>query len=219
MTRSKLWARRGSVVQAALGEGFFEDRPGDKLGGAGGDGGFDEDQAGGGDFVADGAHGGFQGGHVGLAGFHVAQVALDVVALDVHDDAVGQGEAIAIVGGGEGFGLGDAAADEDVHLGILGFDGGFAAVEEGDFPEAAGAGALAADDEFVGPALFIAGVGDDGGHDGADKAQAHDDDDFFAFLTGLGGKGLHAGELGGVIFAGGDGELFAGGAGGGVHKG
>ena len=46
-------SEEGFGVDAAGGEGAFEDRQGDEFGGAGGDGGFDEDQAVGGDELAD----------------------------------------------------------------------------------------------------------------------------------------------------------------------
>ena len=124
---------------------------------------------------------------------HVAQFVLAVVALDVHDHAVGQLQAVAVVGGDERLLVLDAAGDHRIDLGVLGLDGRLAAVEHGDLPVAAGTGPLAADDELAGLAgLLVHRVGDDGGHDGPDEADAHDDDDLLALAPGCPGQGLDA---------------------------
>ena len=49
--------------------------------------------------LADGPHGGFERAHVRFTGPHVAEVVLGVIALHVHDHAIGQLQAIAMVGG------------------------------------------------------------------------------------------------------------------------
>ena len=88
-------------LDAAGGEGLLHDRPGDELRRARGDGRLDQRQALRLDLLADGPHRRLQGAHLGLAGPHVAQLVLGVVALHVHDHAVGQLQAVAVVGGDE----------------------------------------------------------------------------------------------------------------------
>jgi len=191
--------QNGRALDAAGGEGFLQHRPGDEFGGAGGDGGFDEHQAFGADVLADGLECGFQRRHVGGAGLHVAQFLLEEVALDIDHDAVGQIQHLAVVGGDKGLLLGDAAVDEPVHLRVLRLDRRDAAVEQGNFPVAAGAGPLAADDELAGTAVFVLGVGDDGGHHGADEAHAHDHHDLLALRARGLGQALDPVILGCVI--------------------
>ena len=82
-----------------------------------------------------------------LAGAHVAQVTFGVVALHVDHHTVGQFEAVAVEGGGEGLLL-QHTARIIVDFGVLGLDRRFAAVEQGDLPVAARARPLAADDEL-----------------------------------------------------------------------
>jgi hypothetical protein len=83
-------------------------------------------------------------------------------------------------------------------------------VEQWYFPVASRAWSLAADYEFARLAgLFIDRIGDNGSHNGADKADAHYNDDFFAFGAGGFGQCLDAFELNGVLFRGWDLELLA----------
>jgi hypothetical protein len=95
--------------------------------------------------------------------------------------------------GGEGLVFDDAAPDEDFHFRIFSFDRGLAAVEHGDFPEAARAGALTSDDQLAGTAVLIARIGNDGRHDSTDEAESHNNNDFLAPGAGLLGKLLDAG--------------------------
>ena len=105
----------------------------------------------------------------------------------------------------------DAAGDELLDLRVLGFDGRNAAVEQLDLPEAARAGALHPNDEFGRAALLVRGISHDRGHDGPDKTEADDDDDFLAGLALFGGKLLQADEFGLVFLRRRQWELFAGG--------
>ena len=179
-------------VQAAGRERLLEDRPGDELGRPGRDGRLDEHEAVLGDPLADRPEGRLQRGHVGLAAAHVPELLLGVVALHVHDHAVGELEAVAVVGRRERPLLEHAARDDGVDLGVLGLDRGDALVQQPDLPVAARAGALAADHELGRPALGVGRVRDDGGHHGADEAQAHDDDDLHAVRARLRGQALEA---------------------------
>ena len=61
------------------------------------------------DLLADGPHRGLQGRHLRVAAPHVAQLALGVIALHVDHHAIGQAQAVAVVGGGERLLLADAA--------------------------------------------------------------------------------------------------------------
>jgi len=176
-------------------EGLPQDRPCNELGGSGRHGGFDEHQALGPDLGSDRFEGGFEGRHFGLAGLHVSQLALGVVALDVDHDAVRELQAVRVVGGHEGFLFEDGAGDHGIHLGVFGLDGRLSPVEEGDLPVAAGAGPLAADDELAGLPVGAGGVGHDGGHDRPHESKAHDDHHFLSGLPGLGGQLFEAGEL------------------------
>ncbi len=200
--------RRG--CDAALGKRFLEDRPGDEFGGARGDRGFDQHQAGGSYLLPDSAHGRLERCHVGLAAAHVAEGVLAIVALHVDHNAVGKGKAIAVVRGDQGLLLQHAARDEFVHLRVFRLDGRLPPVEQGDFPIAPAAGPLAADDEFAGTPRFIFGVCDDCGHDGADEPHAHHHDHFFPFSPRTFSQLPDATEFLPVICLAGKGELFAG---------
>ena len=136
--------------QAALLEGLLDDGIGDVLRGAGGYGGLDEDEAVRGDALADDLQALLEGGDVGVALAAVAEGLLEVIALDVHDNHVGERQGVVGEGGGEGLFLQDTAGDEGRHLGVLGLHGGDPAVEEGDLPVGARRGPLHPDDEFVG---------------------------------------------------------------------
>jgi hypothetical protein len=59
--------------------------------------------------------------------------------------------------------------------------------------------------------LFIRCIGYDRGHDGADKAHSHHDDDFPAFFFMLPGKPLQALEFLSVVAGSGQGKGFSGG--------
>src|SRR4029077_814019 len=102
------------------------------------------------DLLAYGAQRGFERRHLDLAGAHVAEAALRVVALDVHHHAVGELQTIAVEGGGERLLLEDAPADHRVALGVLALPRRHAAVEHRDLPVAPGARPLAADHELPG---------------------------------------------------------------------
>ncbi len=75
---------------------------------------------------------------------------LRVIALHVDDHAIGQAQAVAVVGGRERLLLADAAGDHRIDLGILGLDRRLAAVQQRDLPVAPRARPLAADDELAG---------------------------------------------------------------------
>ena len=138
-------------LDAALGEGALENRPRDELGRARRDRRLDEDEAFRPDLLADRAHRRLERRHVGLARAHVAEIVLEVVALDVDDDAVGELQDVAREGRDERLLLLHGALDDLVHLGVLGLDGRDAAVEDGDLPVAPRARPLAADDELARP--------------------------------------------------------------------
>ena len=89
------------------------------------------------DLLADRSHGGLQGGHLGLAGAQVAQFVLRVVALHVDDHAVGQLQAVAVVGGHQAssFSL-HAPIDHGVDFGVFGLDRRLAAIQQRDLPVA-----------------------------------------------------------------------------------
>ncbi len=197
------------------GEGLLHDRPGDELRGAGGHGRLDQRQAVRRDLLADGPHRGLQGSHLRLARAHVAEVVLGVVALHVDHDAVGQGQAIGVEGGGEGLLLLDAAGDHRIDLGVLGLHRRLAPVQERNFPVAPRAGPLAADHQLArlaGP--LIHGVGDDGRHHRPDEADAHDHHHFFPLAPGLFGQFAEPGHLLCVVGFGRQRKLFAREAGG-----
>ncbi len=212
ITRSKLWASSGSLSMPRAAKAFFmigqatnSVVPGATVVSI-------SVRQCGWTFCADGPHGRLQGAHLGLAGAHVAEIVLRVVALHVDHHAVGQLEAVAVERGHQRLLLLHAAGDHRIDLGVLGLDRRLAAVEHRDLPVAARAGPLAADDELARLAgLLVDGVGDDGGHDRADEADAHDHDDLLAFAAGLLGQRLDPRKFPGIIGLGGNGELFAGG--------
>ena len=137
---------------AAALEGLLHDRVGDVFGGSRRDGGLDEDKALRRDSLGDDLQALFEGGYLGMARAAVAQFFLEVVALDIDDNAVGKGQGVVGVGCGEGFLLVDATGDERGDLGVFRLDRGDALVQVGDFPERARGWALHPDDEFVGGA-------------------------------------------------------------------
>ncbi|OQB79539.1 MAG: hypothetical protein BWX88_04821 [Planctomycetes bacterium ADurb.Bin126] len=192
-------------------EGLLEDRVGHELGGPGRHGGFDEHQARRADVLPDCPQRVLQRAHFRLAGPQVAQVLLAVIALHVHHDAIGQFEALAVVGGSERLLVPHAPGDHGLDLRVLRFHGRLAPVEHRRLPVASRAGPLAADHELGGLArLPVSGVGDDGGHDGPHEAQTHHDDDLLALGAGGLDERLNPGELEGVFLLCGDGERFAG---------
>jgi len=140
----------------------------------------------------------------------VAEGLLEVIALDVHDDHVGEAEGLVGVGGGEGLLLQDAAGDHRGDLRVLRLHGGDAFIEQRDFPVGPGGWALDADDELAGlSCCFINGISDDTGHDGAYEADTQDDDDFMALGAVVSNEGLEAQDFSSFILRSGKGELFA----------
>src|ERR1039458_4105303 len=182
-------------TDAPLLEDLLHDRVGNLFRGSGGDGGFNQDERGGRDVLRNRRDRGFQGGHLGRTGADVAQRFLQVIALDIHHDHVGQFQGLFRVGGYQRLLVVDAAGDELLDLRVLGLDWRDAAVEQPDLPEAAGAGALDANDELRGPAFLVRRIGHDGGHDGPDKPEADDHHDFLPGLALLGGQRAQPGEF------------------------
>jgi len=103
-----------------------------------------------------------------------------------------------------------ATRNQFVHLRVFGFHRGHAAVQQWYFPKAARTGALHANDELGRLALLVPRAGNDGGHDRADKSQAHDHDDFAAQLAILSGQSCQAREFLPVISRSGQGKFFTG---------
>ena len=162
----------------------------------------------------------FQGGDFSPSLADVPEGLLEVVALYVHDDDIGQGKGIVGERGREGLLFQHAAADEGLHLGVFRLNGGDPAVEVGYLPVGARRGALHADDELAGfTGLAVYGVGHDPGHDGAHKAHAHDDDDFTPLQALFLHQLLKAFEFPVVLFLLGKGKRLAGGAGGNLNLG
>ena len=157
------------------------------------------------------------GGGIGLLLLQLPPIAhglLEVVALDVHDDHVGEAEGVVGVRGGEGFLLQDAAGDHRGDLRVLRLHGGDTFIKQGDFPVGTGGCALDADDELAGlSCCFIYRIGDDPGHDGPHEAVAHDHDDFVILFAVLRCEVLEAAKFCGFILLRGEGELFAVGGG------
>ena len=118
---------------------------GDLLGGAGGHGRLDEDEAVGPYMVGDDVERFFEGAHLHVARAHVAQVVLRVVELDIDDDNVREFEDIVHVGGDKGLLLKDAPSYHRLDLGVLRLDGRDALVEKGYLPVAPRARPLHAD--------------------------------------------------------------------------
>ncbi len=172
--------------------------------------GFDQRQALRRDLLADRLDGRFERGHLDLAGAHLAEVVLRVVALHVDDDAIGERQAVGVEGRRQRLLLDHAAADHRVDLGILRLHRRLAAVQQRDLPVAARARPLAADHELARlPGLLVDRVGDDRRHDGADEADAHHDHDLFAFGARRLGEPFEARHLGRVLVAVGKGELLS----------
>jgi len=150
----------------------------------------------------------FEGCHFHLAGSHISEVLLCVIALDIDDDAVGEFKAVAVVGGYEGFLFEHAAGDHRVDFGVLCFYGRAALIEQWYLPVASSAGPLASYDElgrFL--VFFVGGVCYDSGHYGADKTDSHNDNDFFTVGACGVGERFNSLELGLVLVLGRDGEL------------
>jgi hypothetical protein len=110
-------------------ESLPHDRKGHKLGGTRRHGGLDQDQAVRRDLLTDGPHRGLESSHIHLAGGHVSQAVLQVVALHVDHHAVSEREAVAVVGSRKGLLVEDAPGDHGFNLGVLGLDRREAAVE------------------------------------------------------------------------------------------
>ncbi len=156
MTRSNEWASSGSaVVEAALLEGFFDNRIGHVFGGARGHRRFDQDQASGIDLFPDHLQALFQGADGRVPFFHIAQGLFMVIALHVDHDDIGQGQGLVAEGGGQGFFLEHAALDQRFDLRVFGLDRRDAAIEIGDLPVGARRGALHADNKLAWVAAFV----------------------------------------------------------------
>jgi len=206
-------SEEGPGIYFAAGEGFFHNGPGDKLSCAGGDRSFDKGKAVWGHLFADGLYSSFQGGHFGCTGTHIAEIVFCIVTLDINDDTVGEFETVTIISCHEGFLLENAAFNHRVDFGVLGFYRGLAAIEQRDFPIAARTRSLAADNKFTWFAgFFVDGVSDDGSHNRADKADAHNDDDFLSLVACGGNKGFDTFEFCIVLVQGGDRKFFTIGA-------
>ena len=148
MTLSKLWARSGTDLIPRSANAFFRIGqatnsvvPGATVAPSAPDRRVEPS--------ADGAHGYFEGSHIRFAGAHIAEADLAVIALDVYHYAIRQLEEFAGVRGDKSLFLQYAALYYLVDFGIFRFDGRLSPVEKRDFPEASGAGSLAADDEFT----------------------------------------------------------------------
>ena len=114
----------------------------------------------------------------------VAESFLEVVALDVHDDTVGECQRIVGKSGRQGLFPVDAAGNQRGNLRVLRLNGGNPAVQGWDLPVGARRRALHPDDELAGAAGFpVHGIGYDSSHDGADESDAHHDDDLAAFFA------------------------------------
>ena len=97
-----------------------------------------------------------QGDHVRRASAHVAERLLEVIALDIDHDNIGELQRLFRVGGDERLLLLGTARNEQIDLGIFGLNRRDAAIEQWNLPKAARAGALHADDELGGaPALLV----------------------------------------------------------------
>ena len=107
-------------LDAAGSERLFEDRPGYELRGAGSHCCLDKYEAFGLDLLTDRLQRGLKRCHLGLPGFHRAQVVLGVITLNVHYDAICQAQAVGIIRGRERLLFQHATGDHRVHLGILG---------------------------------------------------------------------------------------------------
>ncbi|OPY08665.1 MAG: hypothetical protein A4E68_01079 [Syntrophaceae bacterium PtaB.Bin095] len=127
--------KQGFGLDAPLLEDLLDDRVGDVLRRAGGDGRLDEDEALRADLFPDDLQALLEGGDLRVALAAVSQGLLEVVALDVHDDHVGELQGVVGVGRHQGLLLLDAAGDEGGHLGVLRLHRGDAAVQVGDLPE------------------------------------------------------------------------------------
>lgn len=146
--------QEGLRCDAALLKGLLHDRVGDVFRGPRGDGGFDQDKAIRVDSLADDFEALFQGGDVGVALTAVAEGLLEVIALDVHDDHIGQAQGIVGERGRQGLFLVDAAVNQGRHLGVFGLHRCDPAVHVRNLPVRSGGWTLHGDDELVGFACF-----------------------------------------------------------------
>ncbi len=191
-------------------EGFLDDRVGHVLRRPRGDRRFDEDETARFDLFPDDPERLFQGPDLGTSLHHVPQGLFQVVALDIHHDHVGQFQDIVSVGGREGLLLRHAPPDHGGHLGVLRLHRGDPLFDPGDLPVRPGGGPLHSDDELLRfPRMPVRRIGHHRRHDGADEADAHDDDDLPApgplFVDRL----LETVEFCFVVFRPGKGENFA----------
>ena len=122
-------------MDAPVGKGLFEDGPCHEFGGSRRYRGFNEYQAVGLYLLADGAHGIFEGGHIGFAALHIPQLLLGKVALHIHHHAVGILQAVAVVGGHQGLVIQHAPFDQYIHLRVFGLYRRFAPVDQRYLPK------------------------------------------------------------------------------------
>lgn len=158
-------------------EGLLHDGIGHLLGGAGRDGRFDKYEGAGPDVLRYDAEGLLQGGHVGCALAAVAEPLLQIVALDVHHDDVGQTESLLRERSHEGLLLVDASCDHRSDFRILRCHRRDAPVHQRDLPVAAGAGPLHPYDELARRSVRPGRVRHDCGHHGSYESEPHHGDD------------------------------------------
>ena len=113
---------------AAFFKNLFHDGVGHLFGGAGRYRGFDEHERGSRDTFGNGMQRLFQRFHVGAASLEVAERFLEVVALHVDDNDVGELEGVFGERGDERLFIEDAALDHGVDFGVFGLDGGYSPV-------------------------------------------------------------------------------------------
>ncbi len=140
-----------------------------------------------------------------------------IVALHVDHHDIGQGEGFVGKGGGQVLFLHDAAMNHGGHFRVFRLNRGKASIEIVDLPKRAGGRALHADDEFGGGAcVLVYRIGHHSGHDRADKAYPHDDDDLAAHEPLFVDQLLQAFQFGVVVGRRRQRKGFARGAGGGA---
>ena len=191
-------------------KGLLQDRVGDIFGGSRRNGRLDQDQTAGGDLLPNDLQALLERGNLGMTLAAVAESLLEVVALDVHDDTVGERQRVVGKSGRQGLFLVDAAGNQRGNLRVLRLDGGNPAVQGWDLPVGASRRALHPDDELAGAAGFpVRGIGYDSSHDGADEADAHHDDDLAAFFAIFCSEPFEALEFGDVVLGRGQRKGFA----------
>ncbi|MBA7665328.1 hypothetical protein ES703_73398 [subsurface metagenome] len=133
-----------------------------------------------------------------------------IIALNVHNHAVGELEAVIVIGGNKCFFLEHTACNHWLDLWVFCLYRRLASVKQWNFPIASSARPLAADDELVWLTGFlIDAIGDDGSHNRTDKTDAHYYNDFFALASSGFYQQLNASELRSVLILLWNRELFA----------